>query len=207
MLYFSEACLLHFLPDESLTNGEKGNIFFFMSGTRVLTITGDGKGKTTSAFGMALRALGYGGRVSVIQFVKHDGAYGEVVALRQFDGAEVVCAGLGFTPRQEDSPQWERHREAARAGWELALNRLQDDSVKMVILDELFYPIHFGAITVDEAQEAVRRFAESGKDRILVMTGRNAPEELVALSDTVSRVECVKHALQEGCKAQEGFEY
>ncbi|MEG0427003.1 MAG: cob(I)yrinic acid a,c-diamide adenosyltransferase, partial [Akkermansia sp.] len=195
------------------------NNIFFMTTTRVLVITGDGKGKTTSAFGMALRALGYGGRVSVVQFVKHDGAYGEVTALRQFAGAEVVCAGLGFTPKQEDSPQWGRHREAARAGWELALSRLEDDSVKMVILDEFFYPIRFGAIALDEAQEAVRRFVALGEtgetgeeretrvDRVLVMTGRNAPKELVALSDTVSRVECVKHALQEGCKAQEGFEY
>ena len=170
-------------------------------------MTGEGKGKTTSAFGMALRALGHGERASVIQFVKHDGAYGEVVALRQLPGAEVICSGLGFTPRDESSPQWARHREVARAGWASALQRMEDESVKMVILDEFFYPLRFGAISVEEAVEAVRRFIESGEDRVLVMTGRNVPEELISLADTVSCVECMKHALQEGSKAQEGFEY
>lgn len=178
-----------------------------MQKTRVLIITGEGKGKTTSAFGMALRALGHGEHVSVVQFVKHDGGYGEVMALRQLPGAEVICSGLGFTPRHDDSPQWGRHRESACSGWEAALKSLQDESVKMVILDELFYPVWFGAISLEEVKEAVCRFQELGKDRVLIMTGRNAPEELVSLADTVSRVECVKHALQEGCKAQEGFEY
>lgn len=73
-----------------------------MKGSRILVLTGPGKGKTTSAFGMALRALGHGGKVAVVQFIKHDGSYGEVVALRQFPNAEVVCSGAGFTGRARD---------------------------------------------------------------------------------------------------------
>ena len=170
-------------------------------------MTGEGKGKTTSAFGMALRTLGHGGRVSVVQFIKHDGSYGEVEALRRFPEAEVVCSGVGFTPRREDSPQWERHEQAAREGWQTAWGRMQDSDLQTIILDEIFYPIHYGLISLKEVVSAVRDFREGEKGRILVMTGRNAPEELVQLADTVSGVQCVKHALQDGIKAQRGVEY
>lgn len=175
--------------------------------TRFLILTGDGKGKTTSAFGMALRTLGHGGAVAVIQFIKHDGSYGEVTALRSFPQAEVVCSGLGFTPRDKDSPQWARHREAAREGWKIACERMRDLAVQTVICDEVFYPFYYGMISEEELIEAVQDFRQSGRDRILIMTGRNAPESLMTLADTVSRIDCVRHALQEGVKSQEKFEY
>lgn len=178
-----------------------------MEKTRVLIITGDGKGKTTSAFGMALRSLGHGERVSVVQFIKHDGDYGEVVSLRQFPDAEVICSGLGFTPKREDSPQWARHEKAAQEGWKTAIQRMQESSINTIILDELFYPVRFGLIPLEEVVTAVLDFQQSEEGRILVMTGRNAPEELIQLADTVSRIECVKHAFQQGIKAQERFEY
>lgn len=178
-----------------------------MEQNRVLVVTGDGKGKTTAAFGMALRALGHGGRVAVVQFIKHDGGYGEVEALRTFPEAEVVCSGLGFTPRCEDSPQWKRHAQAACEGWKTALSRVRDADIRTVVLDEVFYPVKYGQIPLDEAVAVVREFLRGEGGRVLVMTGRDAPEELIALADTVSRVECVKHALQAGVKAQENVEY
>lgn len=178
-----------------------------MEQNRVLIVTGDGKGKTTSAFGMALRALGHGQRAAVVQFIKHDGGYGEVEALRLLPGAEVICSGLGFTPRHEDSPQWERHADAARGGWRCALERMRDEAIRTLVLDEVFYPIKYGHISLEDALDAVREFQQSGGGRVLVMTGRGAPEELVTLADTVSRVECVKHALQSDVKAQENVEF
>ena len=175
-----------------------------MKGSRILVLTGPGKGKTTSAFGMALRALGHGGKVAVVQFIKHDGSYGEVVALRQFPNAEVVCSGTGFTGRARDEKSRERHASAARDGWRLARQRLEDESVGTVILDEIFYPLNYGFIPVEEVVDALKRTAPG---KVVVLTGRDAPGEVAAMADTVSRIECVKHAFQQGIKAQRKVEF
>lgn len=171
---------------------------------RILILTGDGKGKTTSAFGMALRALGRGWRVAVVQFIKHEGSGGEVVALRRFPEAEVICSGLGFTPKRADSPQWTRHEAAAKEGWRQARRLLQDPAVGLVVLDEIFYPVRFGMIDADELAACLQELPEG---KVAVLTGRNAPERLLRVADTVSQIECVKHALQSGVAAQEGFEF
>lgn len=171
---------------------------------RILILTGDGKGKTTSAFGMALRALGRGRRVAVVQFIKHEGAGGEVAALRRFPEAEVVCSGLGFTPKRADSPQWARHEAAAKEGWQAACRLIRDPAVGLVVLDEVFYPIQFGLL---DASELAAWLKEMPEGKFAVLTGRHAPGCLVEMADTVSRVECVKHALQGGVEAQEGFEF
>lgn len=175
-----------------------------MKGSRILVLTGPGKGKTTSAFGMALRALGHGGKVAVVQFIKHDGSYGEVVALRQFPNAEVVCSGEGFTGRARDEESRERHASAARDGWRQARQRLEDDSVGTVILDEIFYPLNYGFIPVAEVVDALKRIVPG---KVVVLTGRDAPEEIIAVADTVSRIECVRHAFQQGVKAQRNVEF
>lgn len=175
-----------------------------MKGSRILVMTGPGKGKTTSAFGMALRALGHGGKVAVVQFIKHDGSYGEVVALRQFPNAEVVCSGEGFTGRARDEESRERHASAARDGWRLARERLADESVGTVVLDEIFYPLNYGFIPVEEVVEALKKI---GPGKVAVLTGRDAPEEITAVADTVSRIECVRHAFQQGVKAQRKVEF
>lgn len=171
---------------------------------RILILTGEGKGKTTSAFGMALRALGRGWRVAVVQFIKHEGAAGEVLALRQFAKAEVICSGLGFTPKHAGSPQWARHEAAAKKGWQAARLLLRDPSVGMVVLDEVFYPVRFGMIDEEELAACLREMPEG---KIAVLTGRQAPANLLEIADTASRIECVKHALQGGVTAQEGFEF
>ena len=199
---------MHFTPG---TNGSLGWVLPLVScimpgmkDSRILVLTGPGKGKTTSAFGMALRALGHGGKVAVVQFIKHDGSYGEVVALRQFPNAEVVCSGQGFTGRARDEESRERHASAARDGWRVARQKLEDDSVGTVILDEIFYPVNYGFISVAEVVDALKRIA-AGK--VVVLTGRDAPEEIVAVADTVSRIECVKHAFQQGTKVQRNVEF
>lgn len=175
-----------------------------MKGSRILVLTGPGKGKTTSAFGMALRALGHGGKVAVVQFIKHDGSYGEVVALRQFPNAEVVCSGEGFTGRARDEESRERHASAARDGWRVAREKLADESVGTVILDEIFYPLNYGFLPIAEVLDALKKIAPG---KVVVLTGRDAPEEIVAVADTVSRIECVRHAFQQGVKAQRNVEF
>lgn len=175
-----------------------------MKSSRILVMTGPGKGKTTSAFGMALRALGHGSKAAVVQFIKHDGSYGEVVALRQFPNAEIVCSGEGFTGRARDEESRERHASAARDGWRMALERLADESVGTVVLDEIFYPLNYGFIPVAEVVEALKK---TGPGKVVVLTGRDAPEEIMAVADTVSRIECVKHAFEQGVKAQRKVEF
>lgn len=171
---------------------------------RVLIITGNGKGKTSSAFGMALRALGHNNQIALIQFIKHDGHYGEVEALKQFANASVHCTGLGFTPKDSDSPQWIKHKKAALLGWDLAKTYLLDPSIKLVVLDEFFYLFHYDFLSVDEAINELRNIPD---DKIIIMTGRNAPKELYDYADTISEVVCIKHASQQGIPAQKGFEY
>lgn len=175
-----------------------------MNSARILIITGKGKGKTTSAFGMALRAIGHQKNVALIQFIKHDGDYGEVIALRQLSHVSVHCSGLGFTPKKENSPQWSRHAEAAQQGWITACHYLQDEKTDMIILDEFFYALNYNFIPLKEVITALKRLPSH---KILIMTGRNAPEELCQLADTLSIIECAKHALQTGTKAQESVEY
>ena len=178
-----------------------------MDKNRILIMTGSGKGKTTSAFGMALRVWGHGGRVSVIQSIKHESGSGEVEALRSLPGCEVVCTGLGFTPRRNDETAWREHESAAQQGWELACDKLRDMSVRLVVLDEVFYPIRYGWLTEERVEPILRRFANEEAERILIMTGRNAPEWCINLADTVSSIQEIKHALRQGIVAQEGVEY
>lgn len=175
-----------------------------MKGSCIFVLTGPGEGRAASALGMALRALGHGGKVSVVQFIRHDGAYGEVVALQQFPNAEVVYSGTGFTDRARDEESRERHASAARDGWRLARERLADESVGTVVLDEIFYPLNYGFIPVEEVVEALKSIAPG---KVVLLTGRDAPEEVVAVADTVSRVECVKHAYHQGVKAQRKVEF
>ncbi len=171
--------------------------------SRIFIVTGEGKGKTTSAFGMALRSLGHGCRAAVIQFVKRESG-GEAEALRRIPGAEVLCCGLGFLPRREDAVRREAHLKAARDGWRLAQERLTDPAVGTVVLDEIFHIMRFGALDEASVGAALRALPEG---KIVVLTGRGAPESLIALADTVSRIECVKHAFRQGIRAQECAEF
>ena len=172
------------------------------SQARVLVFTGDGKGKTTAALGMALRASGHDMPALVIQFCKANAATGEVAAVRRLGNVEIVQVGLGWVPESSD-PAFARHREAAERGLERAAGAIASGRYRLVVLDEVCYAVARGLLTEDRVAEAVRA---AKPDSCVVLTGRGATAGLMALADTVTEMKCVKHGLTAGRKAQEGVE-
>lgn len=171
--------------------------------TRILLLTGNGKGKTTAALGMALRALGHDMRVALVHFVKAAGCTGETRILEKLPGISVEFCGLGFV-RDCDATQMAAHRQAAAAGLELARKHLLSPTLEMVILDEICGAIDLALLDTHSVADAIRA-ARPGM--IIVLTGRNAPPELLALADTISCIECLKHGLDTGHSARPGVEF
>jgi cob(I)alamin adenosyltransferase len=164
--------------------------------------TGNGKGKTTAALGMAFRALGHGMRVCVIQFIKGTWKYGELSSAKRFDDLlEFHVKGNGFTWKSADL---EKDKAIARDAWELAKEKIYSNSYSLVILDELTYLIKFGM--VDET-EIVTALANRPSDLHVVVTGRDASEKLVEAADLVTQMVVEKHPFKKGIKAQKGVEF
>ena len=168
----------------------------------VIVHTGDGKGKTTAALGLVLRAWGRGLRICVIQFVKAEtGQWGEVKAAKKL-GIEWHKTGDGFTWLSEDMDGTIAH---ARRGWELAQEKIASASYDLIVLDEFTYPLHFGWLDTGEVIDWLK--ANRPAEMHLVITGRNAPGELVDFADLVTEMEAIKHPFQEGVAAQPGIEF
>jgi len=168
---------------------------------RVIIHTGDGKGKTTAALGTAFRALGHGHKVCVVQFIKGQGKYGERLLAEQLDNLEWHICGKGFVFKKEEI---EADRQAAAEGFALARKLIESDCYDLVILDELTYLPTLGFLPVETIVEAI---GNKPRRLTVIITGRNAAPELVALADTVSEINVVKHAYQSGIKAQKGVEF
>jgi cob(I)alamin adenosyltransferase len=171
--------------------------------TRILLLTGDGKGKTTAALGLILRAVGHGMRAALIHFIKADRTTGETQALERLPEVDIHFCGCGFV-RQPTPARLAIHREAAARGLDLAGRYLRDQEVGMVVLDEVCGAVTLGLLDRHDVVAAVRG-ASAGT--IVVLTGRGAVPELIDLADTVSRIECVKHGLDSGHPARPGVEF
>jgi cob(I)alamin adenosyltransferase len=164
--------------------------------------TGAGKGKTTAAFGMVLRSIGHGMRVGVVQFVKGAWGTGERAVLARFPDL-VTCRamGEGFTWDTKDRA---RDIAAARAAWDLAQAMIGDPSYRLVLLDELNIVLRYGYLPVEDVVAALRA---KPRDLHVVVTGRNAPPELIEAADLVTEMTLVKHPFRAGVKAQAGIEF
>jgi cob(I)alamin adenosyltransferase len=164
--------------------------------------TGAGKGKSTAAFGMILRCLGHGMRVGVVQFVKGAWGTGERTVLARFPDL-VTCRamGEGFTWDTQDRA---RDIAAARAAWEVATQMIADQSYRLVLLDELNIVLRYGYLPVAEVMAELKA---KPRDLHIVVTGRNAPAELVEAADLVTEMTLVKHPFRAGVKAQPGIEF
>ncbi|ACL57126.1 cob(I)yrinic acid a,c-diamide adenosyltransferase [Methylobacterium nodulans] len=164
--------------------------------------TGPGKGKSTAAFGLMLRALGRGWRVGVVQFIKGAWETGERLALDRF-GDQVAwhTMGEGFTWETQDRA---RDVAAAEAAWAQAQRLMQDGSIRLLILDELNIALRYEYLPLDEVVAVLR---ERRPDLHVVVTGRNAKPDLVAAADLVTEMGQVKHHFAAGVKAQEGIEF
>jgi cob(I)alamin adenosyltransferase len=167
----------------------------------VLVNTGHGKGKSSAAFGVMVRGWARGWRVGVVQFVK-GGKWktGERKLADQLD-IEWHTLGDGFT---WESTDLERTAELGREAWKVAAAKLASGDYDLLILDELTYPMRYGWVPVDEVVTAIRDRAPRTS---VVVTGRDAPAELVELADTVTEMRKVKHAYDEGISALKGIEF
>lgn len=168
----------------------------------VLLHTGDGKGKSTAAFGQALRAAGQGLRVCIVQFIKGQFQTGEAKAFQALAGnVEFHVKGSGFTWQQKDKEEVTR---VARQAFAFAREKIMSGRYDMVVLDELTYLVTYGM--VDEA-EVLDLISGRPPGLHLVITGRDASEKLVAAADLVSEVRMIKHPYSAGVQAQKGIEF
>jgi cob(I)alamin adenosyltransferase len=164
--------------------------------------TGPGKGKSTAAFGLALRALGRGFRVGVVQFIKGAWATGERPALERF-GDQIVwrTMGEGFTWETQDRA---RDVAAAKAAWEEAKRMMADETIRLVVLDELNIALRYDHLPLAEVVETLRT-RRPGLH--VVVTGRNAKPELLEAADCVTEFALLKHHFEAGVRAQKGIEF
>lgn len=168
----------------------------------LLVHTGPGKGKSTAAFGLALRMLGRGRRVGVVQFIKGAWSTGERSALELF-GDRVIwhSMGEGFTWETQDR---DRDVAAATRAFAMAESLMKDESVGLLILDELNIALRYDYLPLEQVLQAL---SERRPDLHVVVTGRNARPELIALADCVTEMGALKHHFAAGVKAQEGVEF
>ena len=175
---------------------------------RGLTIvyTGDGKGKTTAAVGITVRAAGNRMHVLFVQFIKGSWKSGEREILRSLPGVEVAVTGRGFTIEGLRDPRipMKAHQDAATTGWALARQAIAEGNYDVVVLDEILGAVNANLVPIEEVLGTVR----SRPPRLhLVLTGRGAPPELIALADLVSEVHPIKHPYEQGIPAQRGIEF
>ena len=164
--------------------------------------TGPGKGKSTAAFGMVFRALGNRMKVGVVQFVKGKWETGERAVLEKFpDQCVIRSMGEGFTWETQDR---ERDIAAAKAAWDMALEMINDPSFDMVLLDELNICLRYEYLDIAEVVAALQARREMLH---VIVTGRNAKDELIDYADLVTEMEMVKHPFRSGVKAQVGIEF
>jgi cob(I)alamin adenosyltransferase len=162
--------------------------------------TGNGKGKSSAAFGMVARAMGHGMKVAVVQFIKGTFATGEETFFRRFPELEYHVMGEGFTWETQDA---DLDRRAAMAAWDKAASFLADPSFDMVVMDELNIALKLRLVPLDIVLDALQN---RPIQQHAVVTGRAAPAELIEIADTVTEMRPIKHAFDAGIMAQKGVE-
>jgi cob(I)alamin adenosyltransferase len=176
---------------------------FMTQRDRVLLFTGDGKGKTTAALGMALRASGHGMKVFILQFIKNDPTTGEVAACSNLPGVEIYQSGLGFIP-ESSHPSFSKHCRKAEEGLKKAHEALESGEYSMVILDEVCTAVAHHLLDEKSVIETLKKRHEGIH---VVMTGRSATPGLINIADTVTEMCLIKHSFAEDQGAQKGVEY
>lgn len=167
----------------------------------LMVFTGNGKGKTTAAWGTVTRALGYGYRVGVVQFIKGLWECGERERLAEDTNLEIAVMATGFT--------WETQNRdsdiaACRGVWREAERMLADPGVYLVVLDELTYMLKFGYLDFATLEQAL---AKRPAEQTVIVTGRNAHRDLLAMADTVTEMQEIRHAFNNGLQARRGIDY
>ncbi len=171
----------------------------------LIVYTGDGKGKTTAALGMALRAAGYGWKIAIVQFIKGSWKYGELESIKRLaPEVELHVAGSGFVGIVDDKLPLEEHRKAAQAAFSLSMDIVRENSHRLLILDELNVATDLELVSVEQVMELLDAKAP---EMNLVITGRNADTSLIERADLVTEMKEIKHPYQQGILAKKGIDF
>ena len=171
----------------------------------VIVYTGNGKGKTTAALGMALRAIGYDHKVCMLQFIKGSWHYGEMDSSKKLEpNFELIAVGKGFVGILDDNSPREEHEKYAAEAVRICREKIFSEKYDVIILDEVNYAITLGLIDV---QEIIKIIKEKPSELDLVLTGRDVKEEIVELADLVTEMKEIKHPFKSGIKAKKGIDF
>ena len=171
----------------------------------VIVYTGNGKGKTTAALGMALRAIGYDHKVCMLQFIKGSWHYGEMDSSKKLEpNFELIAVGKGFVGILDDKSTREEHEKYAEEALRICREKIFSEKYNVIILDEINYAINLGLIDV---HEIIKIIQEKPSNLDLVLTGRDAKEEIVGLADLVTEMKEIKHPFKSGIKAKKGIDF
>jgi len=170
-----------------------------------IVYTGKGKGKTTAALGIALRAVGYGKKICMIQFIKGSWHYGEMDSSKRLEPEfEMVAIGKGFVGIIDDKTPKVEHEKIANEAIKISIEKVQSGKYDIVILDEINYAINLNLVKIEDVLNLIKS-KPSGID--LVLTGNYAKDEIIELADLVTEMKEIKHPFQRGVKAKKGIDF
>jgi len=171
----------------------------------VIVYTGNGKGKTTAALGLAMRAIGYEHKVCMLQFIKGSWHYGEMDSSKKLGpNFELIAVGKGFVGILDDNSKREEHEKYAVEALKICKEKIFSEKYNVVILDEVNYAINLGLIDV---QEIIKIIKEKPSSLDLVLTGRDVKKEIIELADLVTEMKEIKHPFKSGIKAKKGIDF
>lgn len=171
----------------------------------VIVYTGKGKGKTTAALGMALRAVGYDYKVCMIQFIKGSWHYGEMTSSKRLEPEfELTAVGKGFVGIMDDKSPIEDHKKIADEALAIAQEKIASEKYNIVILDEINYAVNLGLVKIDDV---IKLIQTKPADVNLVLTGNHVKDEIIELADLVTEMREIKHPFKSGIKAKKGIDF
>lgn len=171
----------------------------------VIVYTGNGKGKTTASLGVALRAIGQGLRVCMVQFIKGEWHYGELNSIKKLEpDFELIVAGKGFIGIIDDDHAFEEHIRAAKTALDIVEQKISLDTFDIIILDEINYALHLGVLQLADVMKILQ---SRPKHLSLILTGNHACEEIITLADLVTEMKEIKHPYKKGIKAKRGIDF
>tara|TARA_B100000029_G_scaffold154663_1_gene149933 strand:+ start:86 stop:619 length:534 start_codon:yes stop_codon:yes gene_type:complete len=171
----------------------------------VIVYTGNGKGKTTAALGMALRAIGYDHKVCMLQFIKGSWHYGEMDSSKRLEpNLELIAVGKGFVGILDDKSPKEEHEKYATEALKICREKISSEKYDVVILDEINYAINLELISVNDVVDIIK---EKPEKLDLVLTGNHVKDEIIELADLVTEMKEIKHPFKSGIKAKKGIDF
>ena len=171
----------------------------------VIVYTGGGKGKTTAALGMALRAVGHNQKICIIQFIKGSWHYGELNSLKRLEPeVELITMGKGFVGIIDDKSPREEHEKIAKEGIKISKEKIQSKKYDTIILDEVNYAVNLGLIELNDVLDLIKT---KPSELNLVLTGNHAKPEIIEAADLVTEMREIKHPFKSGIKAKKGIDF